>query len=208
MSRILRSRRSNKQNMFNPSTTSSNYDLPWQDSFVKSDTSSIYATNYPSHNTSNNMSNYSSNQFTYSSSTHQPHYSTHSSSNSIFREITTDKFGNNIVDVSNSAFSNVDQTDLHNIMSINTNTNDPVPFGKERYEDINNYDSEYKHEILKNSVKDVYRQARYLRDNDTSHENREFINQVNSPMYTTETEHKRLEKNILELINHNNNRFD
>ncbi len=124
-----------------------------------------------------------------------------------FTEMQTDQFGNGSVDVSNSAFANVDQSELRDLLKINTDTS-VNPRDEERYTELTNYDSNYKKQLILQSVKDVRRHAKYLNEHDDSNEHRNYEAQTSTPILSTNAEQSRKEHEIQKLINHNANRFN
>ena len=124
-----------------------------------------------------------------------------------FTEMQTDQFGNGSVDVSNSTFANVDRSELQDLLKINTDTS-VNPRDEERYTELTNYDSNYKKQLILQSVKDVRRHAKYLNEHDDSNEHRNYEAQTATPILSTNAEQSRKEHEIQKLINHNANRFN
>lgn len=214
MNRILRPRRSNMNKYTNNNYISDNdhrHDSSYSMFNNETNNNYVFKSNKPSYETHNNYA-FESNKPSYeheNQSFNIPQYTQHLNRNNQhqFSEIETNKFGENVVNVSNSKFTNMDNDELKDILKFNDDPGKNAPAGQCKFEDYRNYESKYKYKLINNAVQDVYDQSNYYNKHE-SVESRTYENQLNNPVYTTDLEHERLLKNTANYLYKTMNKFE
>ena len=174
------------------------------------------------------QSNASSIPQTYTNSTNSDVYSTTTSTNNsyhkqsdqlnnshTFDEMERTKSGEQIINLSGGiSTTNVDMSSIRQINRMNTNPSDRAP-GDEIYEDVFNPGSEYKNKMIRDMIKDVQNQAKYLCENDAnSNEHRSYESQIQANPLTgsnslthSAAAHKRYMSEVKNIVRTNNDRI-